>query len=228
MLFELGDELIFPHPDYAEDDGLLAYGGDLSIERLLVAYSNGIFPWFNPGDPILWWSPNPRPVFIPGEMRVTKSLKQAIKKKDYDIQFDRNFALVLDKCASTPRGGETGTWLTNDMKEAYFRLHELGVAHSVEVWLKNEIVGGLYGVAIGKAFFGESMFHLKRDASKIAFYYLNMKLSQMGFHFIDGQVVTNHLLSLGAKQVSRTDFLELLQKATNAPGVYDLWSYNFS
>lgn len=223
MVFRLGDENIFPHPDYAEDDGLLAIGGDLSPERLIQAYASGIFPWFNSGDPILWWSPNPRPVFTPGEMKVSKSLRQSIKKKNYQVKYDHAFGKVLELCAKTLRNGESGTWLTKPMRGAYQKLHEMGIAHSVEIWENDIMVGGLYGVALGRAFFGESMFHLKPDASKVAFYYLDYVLKEKDFHFIDGQVVTEHLLSLGAKEVKRDDFLKMLSRALEEPTIIGHW-----
>jgi len=223
MIFELGKEIAFPPPAYAEPDGLLAIGGDLNIDRLLTAYSSGIFPWFNPDDPILWWSPDPRPIFIPGQIRVTKSLRKTINKNTFKITIDKAFKDVLEGCAKTPRRGETATWLTEEMKEAYTHLHLHGYAHSVEAWQNNELVGGLYGISLGKAFFGESMFHSVTNASKVAFYYLSEFLAQQKFHFIDGQVTNPHLLSLGAIEVSREEYLLRLHKAMKFSTEREIW-----
>ena len=224
MIFELGQQIAFPPAVYAEPDGLLAFGGDLNIDRLLTAYSSGIFPWFNPDDPILWWSPDPRPLIYPDRMRVTKSLRRTIAKGKFDISFDTDFKAVIENCAKVPRKGQDGTWLTAEMKEAYLNLHKHGYCHSVEARLDGELVGGLYGVALGKAFFGESMFHKVSDASKVAFYYLCKKLNDKEFHFIDGQVSTPHLLSLGAVEVSRDLFLKKLGEALKYPTERDFWS----
>ncbi|MBN2746812.1 MAG: leucyl/phenylalanyl-tRNA--protein transferase [Bacteroidales bacterium] len=213
MIFKLSDELIFPPVEYADSDGVLAIGGDLSVSRLLLAYASGIFPWFNEGDPILWWAPPLRPIFTPGHLKVSKSLRQIIRKGVYKVTFDRAFEEVLFHCASVPREGQFGTWLTADMKKAYTILFQLGYCHSVEAWHQDQLVGGLYGVSIGGFFVGESMFHLKDNASKVAFYYLSEWLHELGFHFIDGQVPTSHLMSLGAKEVARNDYMALLRKA---------------
>ena len=209
------DEIYFPDPQLSEEDGLLAVGGDLSPDRLLTAYSSGIFPWFNEGDPILWWSLNPRLLCFPDEAIFSKSLLQRIRRKEYQIKVDMAFQEVITHCASTYRPGqEDGTWITNCVIDAYCKLHELGFAHSFETYKDGELVGGLYGVSIGTMFSGESMFHLQRDASKVAFYYLVQAAKKLDFAFIDCQQVTDHLQTLGAKPVNRTEFLELLCKNT--------------
>jgi leucyl/phenylalanyl-tRNA--protein transferase len=203
----------FPDPDEADESGLLAIGGDLSIERLKAAYSKGIFPWYEEGMPILWWSPDPRMVLYPGKMIISHSLKQSIKKQQFRVTIDTAFEKVIKNCSITPRKGETGTWITRDMKNAYIRLHEAGFAHSAEAWLDGELVGGLYGVALGKAFFGESMFHHVTNASKVAFYTLVEKLSSWNFEIIDAQVYTNHLESLGGEMIPRNTYMQILENA---------------
>ncbi len=214
-VYALSNELVFPDPLLAEEDGLLAVGGDLSIERLLLAYSNGIFPWFDEVSPILWWALNPRMVLIPTDFKVSKSLKQKIKKVDFSITFDNNFEGVIEQCSLVPRNDQGGTWITEKMKQAYIDLHSAGFAHSVECYFENKVVGGLYGVSIGKAFFGESMFHHKTDASKIAFYALMQKLNSWGFHLIDAQMETPLLKSFGAKLIPFTEYQTILKKALN-------------
>ena len=211
-VFELPEELIFPHPSLAEDDGLLAVGGDLSSQRLLLAYENGIFPWYNESDPILWWSPDPRCVLFPEKFKLTKSLKALINRNIFEVRFNTRFTEVINKCASTKRPDQPGTWISPEIKQSYIILHELGYAHSVETYQNEQLVGGLYGVAIGKAFFGESMFHTVSNASKVAFYYLIERLKELGFEIIDNQMTTPHLLSLGAEEISRERFLEIIQK----------------
>ncbi len=203
----------FPDLDEADESGLLAVGGDLSIDRLKLAYSKGIFPWYEEGMPILWWSPDPRMVLFPDKMIISHSLKQSIKKQQFNVTIDTAFGKVIKNCAKTPRRGEDGTWITRDMKNAYKRLHEAGFAHSAEAWLNGELVGGLYGVAIGKAFFGESMFHKVTNASKVAFYHLVEKLSSWDFEIIDAQVYTNHLESLGGELIPRREYMHILEKA---------------
>jgi len=209
-VYQLTNDLVFPDPSLAEDDGLLAIGGDLSIERLLLAYSNGIFPWYDEGSPIMWWALNPRMVLIPEEFKVSKSLKQKIKKAEFSITFDEAFEEVIRHCSRVPRSDQHGTWITNEMKHAYINLHKLGFAHSVECYFKNELVGGLYGISIGKAFFGESMFHYKTDASKIAFYALMQKLKSWEFQLVDAQMETPLLKSFGAKLIPFEDYREKL------------------
>ena len=207
----LDDDYAFPSAELAEPDGLLAIGGDLSPLRLLNAYANGIFPWYNEGEPILWWSLDPRLVIRPGEMKVSKSLRHTLRSGRFEVRIDTDFRLVMQHCAATPREGQDGTWITDDILEAYCRLHELGFAHSFETWLDGELVGGLYGIAIGKAFFGESMFHTVSDASKVAFWHLHQFLLNHDFKLIDCQQETLHLKSLGAYAIPRKDFLKELE-----------------
>lgn len=211
-VFLLPEELFFPHPDLADPDGLLAIGGDLSPERLILAYKFGIFPWYN-HQPILWWSPPQRPLIFPRLFKMARSLYQTLKKDIYRVSFDRDFYAVIKGCATAPRRDSTGTWLLPEMIEAYTELHQLGYAHSVEVWFEDKIVGGLYGVSIGKAFFGESMFTLMKDASKVALACLVEHLIKNSFYFIDCQITNRHLLSLGAYEVPRRVFLVLLDEA---------------
>lgn len=212
-VYALSDELIFPDPLLAEDDGLLALGGDLSIERLLLAYANGIFPWYDEGSPILWWALNPRMVLFPTEYKVSKSLKQKIRKVDFSITFDNDFKGVIEQCSLVPRNDQHGTWITEKMKQAYIDLHKAGFAHSVECYFENKLVGGIYGVSIGKAFFGESMFHHKTDASKIAFNALMQQLISWDFHLIDAQMETPLLKSFGARLIQFEDYLKRLNNA---------------
>ncbi len=212
-IYRLPDEIVFPSPELAEADGLLAVGGDLSVERLLVAYSMGIFPWYSDDSPILWWSPDPRLVLNPADLRVSRSLRQTMKKGTYRITFDKAFERVMRSCAESPRKEQAGTWITEDMIEAYCRLHEKGFAHSAESWSGDELAGGLYGVALGGVFYGESMFARKSDASKVAFVKLVQHLAEWKFLIIDCQVTTRHLMSLGAKEVPRSEFLKIMKKA---------------
>jgi leucyl/phenylalanyl-tRNA--protein transferase len=219
-VFELGEHMVFPPPGLAEPDGLLALGGDLSVERLTLAYSMGIFPWYTGGSPILWWSTDPRLVLIPSELRVSRSLRQTLRRNLFEITFDQDFEGVISACAAVERKGQEGTWITPEMREAYIALHRAGRAHSVESWREDALVGGLYGVSIGKAFFGESMFALASDASKAAFVSLVGRLRERGYAIIDCQQTTAHLMSFGARQMPRSDFLGLLRDAVNAP---DAW-----
>jgi len=222
-VFALSDDLRFPDPQLAIESGLLAVGGDLSIERLLQAYSQGIFPWYSDEDPILWWSPDPRMVLFPEKMKISKSLKQTLKKKEYEIKFDTNFKGVIENCSKTLRKDQDGTWITKQMKDAYLKLHKLGYAHSVETYYNGKLVGGLYGLSLGMAFFGESMFYKEKDASKIALYFLVQKINECDFHFIDTQVETPHLKSLGAINISRKEFLSMLNKTLNFPTIKGKW-----
>lgn len=203
----------FPPTDQAlrEPDGLLAAGGDLSPVRLLAAYRRGIFPWYSRGQPILWWCPDPRAVLVPSELKVSRSLAKSIRNKGFETTLDAAFREVIKSCASeTLRPG--GTWLSPEMRTAYCRLHKLGFAHSVETWLDGRLVGGLYGVALGAVFFGESMFSIERDASKVALHRLCNELVRRNFHLIDCQMATPHLMSLGAKLVPRAHFIALLSE----------------
>lgn len=212
-VFRLSEELIFPSPELAEEDGLLAAGGDLSKDRLLLAYSMGIFPWYSDDSPVLWWSPDPRLVLIPYELKVSRSLRQIIKKGVFTITMDTAFDEVISNCAEISRKGQQGTWITEEMIRAYIGLHRAGHAHSIESWQGGKLAGGLYGIALGKAFFGESMFAIKSNASKVAFVTLIEYLTKLDFSFIDCQMTTEHLKSFGAKEVSRKKFLRMLEKA---------------
>ena len=222
-IFRLVDEPIFPPPDYADPSGLLAVGGDLSCERLLEAYRLGIFPWYSDDQPILWWSPDPRLVLKLDEFKVSRSLRKTLKKDVFKVTLDRAFEEVIRGCASAPREGQRGTWITKEMQQAYIELHGLGYAHSVETWWGEELVGGLYGVSLGKAFFGESMFHRRTDASKVALAVLVETLQSWGFHFIDAQMTTEHLLRLGAANMPRRIFLKRLQSALRHPTKRGKW-----
>lgn len=223
-VYQLNEEIGFPNPKEARNDGLLAIGGDLTPERLIAAYSMGIFPWFDDESPILWWSPNPRLVLFPEKFKLSKTLKRLVKQNIFQVFFDKNFESVIENCAETNRGNEDGTWITPEMKSAYISLYNRGLAHSLEVYFENELVGGLYGISLGKAFFGESMFFKKRDASKLALYYLCQELKKWNFHFIDAQVETEHLLSLGAEKIKRNDFLKRLENALNHPTCIGKWT----
>lgn len=212
-IYQLIDELVFPPLDHAEPGGLLAVGGDLSPRRLLLAYSMGIFPWFNADDPILWWSPDPRCVLALSAFYLNRSLSKELRRGRYEVTFDKAFSEVIRACAQTPRKEGPGTWITGDMLKAYELLHGLGYAHSVEAWYEGRLVGGLYGVALGGCFFGESMFHCMPNASKVAFATLVRHLAMLGYHLIDCQQSSRHLLSMGATEVPRAEFLRLLQNA---------------
>jgi leucyl/phenylalanyl-tRNA--protein transferase len=223
-VFRIPDELVFPDAELAGEDGLLGVGGDLSPERLLLAYRNGIFPWYEEGEPILWWSPDPRCILFPDRLKVSTSLRQALKKGEHDVRFDTCFDEVIRHCSEARRKGQRGTWITKEMQEAYIRLHRLGFAHSTEVFMHGALAGGLYGVAIGRCYSGESMFHLRPDASKIALYHLVQRLRKWDFALIDCQVTNRHLLSLGAEDVPRKDFLRLLRESGTRPGRYGSWT----
>lgn len=205
-------------------NGLLAIGGDLGTERLLQAYQRGIFPWFNRGEPILWWSPDPRMVLFPKELKISRSLAKRLKKVDYEIRFDTSFREIMLACAQTPRPGQDGTWITPDILGGYCQLHDLGYAHSVETWIGGKLVGGLYGVAIGGMFYGESMFHHVTDASKIAFVHLVHRLQQQQFGMIDCQMHTSHLASLGAREIPRAEFAQKLVQLVNLPYPVGKWN----
>lgn len=225
MIPWLPPEPLFPPVELAlaEPNGLLAAGGDLSPERILAAYRCGIFPWFSAGEPILWWSPDPRMVLFPTELRISRSLDKVLRNKPYEVTLDTAFAQVIGACARTPREGQHGTWITVEMQAAYGQLHELGYGHSVEVWMDGKLAGGLYGMALGKAFYGESMFSWRTDASKIALAHLCMQLKRQGFGIIDCQMETTHLASLGARPIPRSDFIALLGRLALAdcPGQWE-------
>lgn len=222
-VYQLEEQPVFPDPSMAEPNGLLAVGGDLSITRLVNAYAQGIFPWYSEGDPILWWSPDPRLILFPDQLNISKSLRQSIRNKAHKIRFDTRFSQVIEACAQVPRKGQEGTWITEEMKNAYHALHDAGLAHSVEVYYHNELVGGLYGVSLGKIFFGESMFSLRPDASKIALYYLVEQLKEWKFHMIDAQVETSHMKRLGATSLDRDEFLGLLAKGLKYETLKGKW-----
>ncbi len=225
-VYKLSSALAFPHPELADEQGILAVGGDLTPERLLLAYEHGIFPWFNPNDPVVWWSPPQRMVLDPSSLKVSKSMKKALKDDRFRVTMDSAFESVILACAETPRPGQEGTWITDDMMKAYTDLHKLGFAHSVESWDGEKLVGGLYGISLGRAFFGESMFSHTTEASKIALYHLNQFAKSKDFHFIDCQVHTAHLESLGASEIPRTTFLAMLEKALAYPDLRGKWTYH--
>ena len=210
-VYLLDDTLRFPHPDNAEANGLLAVGGDLTKERLLLAYSNGIFPWYSEGDPIMWFSPDPRLVIFLDDLYVSSKLKKLIRSETYEVRFDTCFEDVIKRCSMTDRRGQDGTWITDEMIDAYLDLHKDGYAHSVETFQEGELVGGLYGVSLGGAFFGESMFFEASNASKVALYYLVEKLKSWNFDFIDSQVPNDHMKSMGGRELERVEFLQLLE-----------------
>ena len=211
-MYWLNDDMVFPNPAFASDEGLLAAGGDLSPQRLLFAYQEGVFPWYSEDEPILWWSPNPRFVLFPNKIYVSKSMRQVIRREIFEVSFDKAFHEVIAHCANTPRRGQNGTWLIPEMIEAYHELHQLGFAHSVEVWEEEKLVGGLYGISLGKCFFGESMFGHVSNASKTALIYLARTLEAKGFSLIDCQSHTKHLASMGAEFIDRNDFLGILEQ----------------
>jgi len=214
-----------PHRAMRDPNGLLAIGGDLSLPRMIRAYSSGIFPWYNPNEPILWWCPDPRAVMAPEDFHVSHSLAKRLKKDDYAVTLDNAYAAVLESCSGARRGGH-GTWLGPDMKHAYLDLHQHGFAHSVEVWQEGRLVGGLYGVALGRAFFGESMFSLVPDASKLALYHLSQQLHAWSFSLIDCQVSSAHLKTLGAVEIPRDRFLARLRQALQDAGRTGTWRFD--
>lgn len=218
-----------PFPDVsralAEPNGLLAAGGDLSVARLTEAYRRGIFPWYSEGQPLLWWSPDPRMVMLPGEFRMSRSLRKRLRNGAYEVRVDTCFPEVMAACAA-PRPGHLGTWITDDMAAAYTRLHREGLAHSVEVWIDDTLAGGLYGVALGRAFFGESMFSRATDASKIALAHLTHQLARWQFGIIDCQMHTAHLASLGAQSMPRSDFVRRLAELVNYPANPGPWCFD--
>jgi leucyl/phenylalanyl-tRNA--protein transferase len=223
-IYRLTHELVFPPPGRAEPDGLLAVGGDLSADRLLLAYQMGIFPWYGDGLPILWWSPDPRFVLDPGAFHVSRRLARTLKRGRFQITFDRAFTAVIMACASVPRRDQDGTWITPEMQRAYIRLHELGYAHSAESWLDGNLVGGIYGVSLGRCFFGESMFSYESDASKAALAALVRRLIEWEFHLLDAQVTTSHMQTLGAQEVPRGVFLRRLAAALEFPTMRGRWN----
>ena len=225
-IFRLSEAICFPPPHFADADGLLAVGGDLSEQRLLLAYSMGIFPWYCVGEPILWWSPDPRLVLYPGDLRVSRSLAKTIRKGAFTVTLDRAFERVITHCAEIRLAAGEETWIVDDMVEAYLRLHRQGFAHSVEAWQDGELAGGLYGVSLGRAFFGESMFAKKSNASKVAFVRLVRHLAERGFDLVDCQVRTDHLMRFGAVEISRERFLKHLEQSLKAPTLRGPWSFD--
>ena len=223
-VYHLIDEPFFPHPSVAEPDGLMAFGGSLSPEWLLTAYAQGIFPWYSEGQPILWWSPDPRMVLFPEKFKRHKNLRRVVEQKKFEVRFDHDFSGVIELCSRVPRKGQSDTWITEEMKEAYKNLHRLGYCHSVETYYKGKLAGGLYGVSLGGTFFGESMFHLVTDASKVALWHLVDYCLMHQFDMIDVQQETSHLKSLGAVPLPRNDFLDLLEQSMKKPVRKGKWS----
>jgi len=222
-VYQLTNEPVFPRPSLAEEDGLLAIGGDLSVERLITAYASGIFPWYSEGHPILWWSPDPRLVLFPKKFRRHKNLRRVIEKNIFTCTFDQEFEQVIEHCSRVKRKGQAGTWITEEMKAAYIRLHKAGYAHSVEIYYQGKLAGGLYGVSLGSTFFGESMFHLKTDASKVALWHLVDFSLQHGIRLIDAQQNTGHMKSLGAEVIPREKFLFLLRQNLESDILHEDW-----
>ncbi len=225
-VFRIPDEPVFPHPSLAEPGGLLGVGGDLRPRRLLLAYANGIFPWYNEDQPILWFSPDPRFVLFPARFHVGRSLRKRVRRGDYRITLDRAFDQVIRGCRVAPRPGQDGTWITRDMEAAYNELHALGYAHSVEAWQGGHLVGGLYGVALGALFAGESMFAIAPDASKVAFTWLVPQLARWGFELVDSQVRTDHLARFGAEDIPRDRYLEIIGDLVRRPGRPGPWRFD--
>ncbi len=222
-VFRLPREPVFPDPELSEPDGLLAVGGDLSAERLLEAYARGIFPWYSAETPILWWSPDPRLVLFPGELHLSRSLRRTIQSRRYVVRSDTAFERVIHRCAEKPRPGQEGTWIVPEMVEAYVGLHRHGFAHSIEAWEGETLAGGLYGVSIGAAYFGESMFADRPDASKVAFAKLVEWLRGWRFELVDCQVTTQHLVRFGAREIPRHEFLDHLARALKCPTLRGNW-----
>jgi leucyl/phenylalanyl-tRNA---protein transferase len=210
-LFALDKELLFPPVHLAEPDGLLAIGGDLSPERLLLAYRSGIFPWYE-GEHILWWCPDPRFVLFPAELKLSKAIRPLLKRNEFEFTTNKAFSLVIHNCKETKRPGQSGTWITDEVEKAYCKLHELGYAHSAEVWQDGKLVGGLYGIKLGKVFFGESMFSKTSNASRFAFIKYVQQLKEEGIELIDCQVYTEYLESFGARMIDRKEFTEMIKE----------------
>lgn len=225
-IFRIPDRLIFPDPSLADPSGLLGVGGDLHPDRLLLAYRMGIFPWFSENQPFLWWSPDPRMVLFLDELHVPRSLAKRIRQRSFEIRLDTAFEPVIDACARTPRPDQAGTWITRDMRSAYIELHHRGFAHSVEAWRDGELAGGLYGVAVGRLFCGESMFAHQPDASKIAFVHLARQLTRWGFPLVDCQVHTRHLERFGAREIPRRRYLQRLQALVEQPDQPGPWRFD--
>jgi leucyl/phenylalanyl-tRNA---protein transferase len=226
-VYRLGDRFVFPPPEHAED-GLLAVGGDLRPERLLVAYASGIFPWYSQGQPILWHSPDPRMVLLASQLHVPRSLAKTLRRRPFELRLDTAFAETIGACAAARRPGQRGTWITREMRRAYVGLHRRGLAHSAEAWREGRLVGGVYGVSLGAAFFGESMFALEPDASKLAFVALVRQLERWGITLIDSQVHTQHLERFGAREIPRAEYLAALRAALEQPTRAGVWRFDAS
>ena len=226
-VYRLNEDLVFPTPSEAEPSGLLAIGGDLRPERLLLAYRSGIFPWYDE-EPILWFSPDPRMLLAPADLHVARRLERTLRQRRFELTLDRAFPEVIAACAAVERGDAAGTWITPEMKDAYCALHELGFAHSCEAWQEGELVGGVYGVSIGAGFFAESMFHRRRDASKAAFVGLVRQLARWGFELFDCQLHTDHLARLGAVETPRQEFLRRLERACRSRTRQGAWAFGGS
>ena len=222
-VYLLPEEPVFPPVEEAEPDGLIAVGGDLSMDRLIQAYTHGIFPWFKDEDDVFWYSPNPRMIMFPDQFKVPDSLERIIRGNRFNVKFDTVFDQVIHQCAAAPRPGQDGTWISPDFIDAYIALYAHGFAHSVEVFFQGKLVGGLYGISLGAAFFGESMFFTMSNASKVAFHALVGRCVQYGFKFIDCQVETSHLLGLGATLVDRKDYLFLIEESLKAETIRGRW-----
>jgi leucyl/phenylalanyl-tRNA--protein transferase len=223
-VFRLTQALVFPDPELAED-GLVAIGGDLSVERLLLAYRSGIFPWYGEGDPLLWWSPTERALLRPGHLHLSARTRRSLRHQPFEIRFDTAFTQVIERCSAVPRPGQDGTWITPEMREAYLALHRAGHAHSVEAWREGELKGGLYGVSLGGAFFGESMFSLEPEASRAALQALDMRLAAWGFTMLDGQLPHEGLVGYGFQCIPRALFLAELTEALRREGRTGSWKH---
>jgi leucyl/phenylalanyl-tRNA---protein transferase len=221
--FRLSEKLDFPPAHFARSDGLLCVGGDLSSKRLILAYENGIFPWYSENEPLLWWSPDPRLVLFPDNIHISQSLKKKIKKSPFDIKIDNSFEQTIRSCALVRKKKNEDTWILPEMVDSYIKLHKLGYAHSIEAWKDNKLVGGLYGVCIGGSFFGESMFSFVSDASKTALVALARLLKKNSFDLIDCQVTTQHLLDMGAAEIPRSEFLDIIKKSITRKIDKNLW-----
>ncbi len=217
----LSQELVFPPVEYSNKDGMLAVGGDLSVERLVLAYQSGIFPWYNEGEPVIWWSPDPRFILYPKDIKLSRSMKKLMNKNIWRITFDQSFAQVIRNCQVK----RDDTWITNDIISSYCELHEQGYAHSVEVWQEDKLVGGLYGISLGRCFFGESMFSHVRNSSKAALITLAQKLAALDFHLIDCQVYTAHLESMGAQFISRKNFIQIINEGFDFNTIQKKWNF---
>ncbi|OHD56094.1 MAG: leucyl/phenylalanyl-tRNA--protein transferase [Spirochaetes bacterium GWF1_51_8] len=222
-VYSLPDLAVFPPVELSEPDGLLAIGGDLSIERLIEAYTHGIFPWYSDDMPILWWSPDPRFILYPDRLHVSRRMERILRSGEFEIRFDTAFRDVITGCSEAPREGQDGTWIVAEMIEAYVSLHEQGIAHSAEAWKDGKLAGGLYGVSLGGMFFGESMFARVSNASKAAFITLVRKMKEAGIHFIDSQLHTDHLESLGAENMTRKEYMDILNRELDFPTLQGDW-----